>query len=170
LGWAAYFEGDLAASAEIFERVRQVSEAVGYRLGMASALGLLGHVAIDRADLTEARHHLCTCVRSLQVFGDSVGMLYGLEALARLAVAEGRYEVAVTLGGALTSLRGWVGARAFPPWERRLQGSMDKAQTTLGPELAHAAWVRGEAMSASATLTYALLEECLETPNRESVR
>jgi tetratricopeptide (TPR) repeat protein len=156
MAWVAYFRGDLDRAQDCAERLMVMSESVGYSLGAAWAVGLLGQISVDRGDLAIAARHLQIGMTKLNELGDQTTVLYAFEAVICLAEARSRFEEALRLAGSVASLRDQYGVRPAPAWERRLRRSIDRAIQAVGSHAAVAAMEDGRKTPLNSVAAYAL--------------
>ena len=110
-------------------------------------------------DAATARLQGCAC-RRLRRVNDTICTSQCLDALAWIAVDQGRLARAATLLGATTRLAQFIGsARAgFRTWRRITSSTNSTPATRLGEPAYQAAFTRGEQLSLDEAVAYALDE------------
>jgi predicted ATPase/class 3 adenylate cyclase len=118
--------------------------------GMAQVHQLVGD---DRAAQSDAEE-------SLVLFRDAdnpSGVAAGLQTLGALATFAGRFERAIRLAGAASSITESIGGGA-PPELLGVADPREQARSTLSKEAIDRAWKEGQAMSVEEAVAYALDE------------
>jgi DNA-binding CsgD family transcriptional regulator len=122
---------------------------------------ILGRVARVRAELAARRgddeaagSHAHEALRLGREAGDQLGLVDGLELVARLTAAGGRDRDAVRLWAAAESLRAGLGYRLVLDRARQ-EAAIGAARAALGPDDFAAAWAEGAALSVDEAIAYA---------------
>jgi tetratricopeptide (TPR) repeat protein len=148
--------GDLDAALDYVEEAVELFRELGNHYGLGLALGNSGDLALRRSDLPCAEVFFR---EACNVFG-RIGAIHlvvewcvpGLAAalLARQA------DFAAQLLGAAASLREELGIGFTEDYARQLHDrAAAEAKAALGDEAFHAAWARGESMTAAEIVTFA---------------
>jgi predicted ATPase/DNA-binding CsgD family transcriptional regulator len=123
---------------------------------------VLGRAGVVRAklraregDLHEAESLAYEAVRLGSEAGDQLGLVDGLELLARLANEQESAKEAVRLWAAAESLRGELGYVRFPVAQGPYETAVAGAKQALGPDDFGAAWADGAKLSPDEAIAYA---------------
>ncbi len=165
LGCVEHLEGESAAAHPLLEEALGLFEDLEDRFYVGINLFLLGRAATDEGDFAEARARFAGLLETLPPSRYRWFAPRALEALARLAAAQGRPTRALTLAGAAEALREATGAPEGPVWRADLERRLAPARSKLGARAAAEALERGRALAPGEAV--ALLErapETLETP------
>ena len=119
-------------------------------------LDVLGQVAIAERDYAEARSALRESLLLFQDQGNRSGIVYSLERIAALAVAETQPRCAIQLAAAATSLREAIGDQPTPMQQTMVDEWLVPLRQTLGQDEIRSAWEAGRAMSLEQALELAL--------------
>jgi len=120
------------------------------------AAAWLGNLALDRGDHAQARAYLEEALGTGAELGDAYSVVFGLEGLAAVQVAEGQWARALQLVGAAAEQRMLTGLTAAPVHVADLERRIAPAREALGPVASEAAWRAGRAMSRAQAIAYAL--------------
>jgi ATP/maltotriose-dependent transcriptional regulator MalT len=122
---------------------------------------VLGRAGLVRAklraregDLLEAESLAHEAVRLGSEAGDKLGLVDGLELLARLANEQESAKEAVRLWAAAESLRGELGYARFPVEQGPYETAVVRAKQALGPDGFAAAWADGAKLSPDEAIAY----------------
>lgn len=148
---AAYFsEGQLGRARSRYEEGLEL-RSTGALTSTDVAHAWLGRVRLAQNHEADARQHFeaaLTLERAL------LREPVAIEGLAVLAGRHGRFERALKLLGAASSMPWWGTRVELPAIE--IEQCMGAARGALGPEAADAAWQAGAAMTTTQAITYAL--------------
>jgi tetratricopeptide (TPR) repeat protein len=120
------------------------------------ALYLLGSVARDAGDAVEAGRHFRASLRAFRDMEDVSGLAFLFDALAMVALMEGRPERAVRLEAAGANLRASTGARIY---DRGQEAMAREIGSPLSEEQDARARSEGQAMTVEEAVAYALEDE-----------
>ena len=112
LGWLALLEGDIARARSFATRCLELAPP-GDVQARAYLHQLFGMVALAEGDLPQAHEALLAGVRDYSAQGNRHQLIGGIEAVAALAMVQGRYVTAARLRGATEAARERQGA--LPP-------------------------------------------------------
>jgi predicted ATPase/class 3 adenylate cyclase len=150
-------QGDLDKGLALSEESIAILRRTGNKFSLADALQAMAHVhhlvGDDRAAQADAEE-------SLVVFRDAEnpsGVAAGLLTLGALATFAGRFDRAIRLGGAASSINEAIGGGA-PPELMTLPDPREEARGTLSDEAIEKAWAEGRAMSSDEAVAYGLDE------------
>lgn len=153
----AWVRGEDAAAADRMRDLLPTLRRLGDRRCAGRALYVLGEHARRGGELVRAGELLCAGAEAVLVAGQSVVLVQVLEALAALAAAQDRPEVAAVLLGAAARRREAGGAhlRPFQAADEDLRRDLAR---TLGPEAFGGAYARGRGLAPEGALrAYTLL-------------
>jgi predicted ATPase/class 3 adenylate cyclase len=168
LGRVYYFSQTESASAfTLAEETLGISREIGYRWGVASALGLLGQLEQNRGDLRSARSHLEEALVLRRGIGDLWGIAWGLYSLAWLAFEEGNSAAAKALiteclailqrlddqefmASGLEALAAVVSVQGNPIWAARLWGAAEALRKAIRAPMALVNLAKYESLVAAA--------------------
>ena len=156
LGDLARVRGDHDSARDQYLEALAILREVQARPETARCLAGLGRLAIEQSDFGAARKHLAESLRLSYASGSRIGMARGLEVLARLAVLELDPETAVSLAGAVTTLRREANLPPVPG--ARTQRLLDSA-AGLGQHAVERLWAEGAAMTPAEAVRMALGDE-----------
>jgi non-specific serine/threonine protein kinase len=145
------FSGARRALGEALELARERD----MKPGIAHILHRLAHCAHTQGQYAEAHEHYVGSLDALAETGDLWGFSQSLDALGRLAGAEGDQERAAVLLGAADALRRRVGAEIFPSEREDHERAMRTARETRGERAFSEAWAKGRALSPDEALEFA---------------
>jgi non-specific serine/threonine protein kinase len=146
LGWLAIFDGRLDAASQLLEEGLARCTAFGDREGIARQVFSLGHLALDRGDLAQARARFGECVSMFLELNCVYGLAYGVEGMSDVADAAGQAELAVRLAGYAAAARERAGAGAAAEWRARHARHVQAARQALGAR-ADRVWAEGRGLS-----------------------
>lgn len=154
-GYAAQLRGDHAAALQSYEEGLEAGRKAGSAPSVAHHSSMLGSLYADLGDLPAARRYLVEALASFRSLNDRWGMVRAVTGLGRVALAEGRYEHAAQLLGAVEALRERIGARLpindQPDYERALHALRD----AVGEPAFRLRWVEGRRMSLEEAANFA---------------
>jgi predicted ATPase/DNA-binding CsgD family transcriptional regulator len=153
LGDLARLRADHEAARQHYLKALGILRELDARPDIARCLAGLGQIAIGQSDLPAARQHLSQSLQLSYLSGSRIGTARGLEAIARLAAAEQRPEVAVRLAGAVSGLRQLAGLPPAPG--ARTQRLLDAA-AGLGELAIARLWAAGTATPPAEAVQLAL--------------
>ena len=153
--WLATRAGDYARTEQLANESLTLTRGIGDRLNMAIALYDLGWAALQQGKLDQARKHLAETIPVCIELRYLLGLAYGLEGLAVLAVREEDYTRAATLMGAASVARERSAAPAWRADKAVLEDATRVARERLADEFA-AAWEAGRRMSLDQVSDYAV--------------
>jgi len=156
LGNVYYDLQDYAAARASFEEALQIAREVCTELQIAYLFICLGKVACKQGDQTTAyalhRENL-TLQRRMQ---HPFAVVYSLETIADLCLADGQAEQAVHLLGAAAALRAKTSFALALSGRAEYEDIVTRAQTLLGEEVFAAEWNAGRALSIEQAIEVAL--------------
>jgi predicted ATPase/DNA-binding CsgD family transcriptional regulator len=145
-GQVALSQGDTSTARPLLEESLALYRDLGDRQRMAQVLVGLAKVEAYQGDLAAA-HVLYEESLSVAKVGYKLDIASGLEGLANVVVAQGKFAWATRLWGAAEALRDTMGA-PLPPLERPdYEQATATARTALGAEAFTAAWAAGKTMT-----------------------
>jgi tetratricopeptide (TPR) repeat protein len=149
--------GDYQRALILSEESIAIFRQTGNRFALADGLQGLAQVhhlvGNDRAAQWDAEE-------SLVLFREAdnpSGVAAGLQSLGALATFAGRFERAIRLAGAASSITESIGGGA-PPELMAVADPREQARSTLSKEAIDRAWKEGQAMSVEEAVAYALDE------------
>jgi tetratricopeptide (TPR) repeat protein len=156
MGEAASQQGDDARAAALLEESLALYRELGDRRGIAASINNLGNVLYQQGAHGRARALFEEgLLLSRDIGAQDLGE-NALEALTRVAGAQGQARQAALLGGAAEALREALGT-PLPPDERAGHASaVQVARTALGEERFAAAWAEGRALPLEEAIALAL--------------
>jgi predicted ATPase/DNA-binding CsgD family transcriptional regulator len=123
---------------------------------------VLGRAGLVRAklraregDLHEAESSAHEALALGRDAGDQLGLVDGLELLARLAAQQESAKEAVRLWAAAESLRAELGYVRFPVEQGPYEAAVASAKQAVGPDVFAAAWAEGAKLSLEEAIAYA---------------
>jgi non-specific serine/threonine protein kinase len=152
LAWLRGLQGDYAQSRVLLGEAIERLGAVGDRLGVAHDLGYLADIALRQGCRGEARKYARESLDAAVLIGSWPNLARALDVLVRIAAAEGRYDRAVRLAGAVSLLRPRAGTSSTAAGPELLEHASQK----LGLARATAMWAEGQAMGMEETVSFAL--------------
>jgi hypothetical protein len=152
--------GEPAAAQAALDESQAIFQAAGERRGVALAWAISALLAERRGDCAGAWAAYRQSIAELRILGGRADLVWVLDGLASLAVAQGQPERAARLGGAAAALARTVGLiLSLPaPLLRRAQHQFAQARQVLGEAAFTAAWTAGEALPLEEALAEALQE------------
>jgi len=161
---AADAEHDLGTAERLLRESLTLYQSLGFPRFIALLQLSLGEVAGDQQDYPRSHRLLTEGLSGMRQVGERLGVHGALDALARLAAGERRWDRAVRLAAAAERLRSTTGSRSWPVIERYRLQWLDRAHHNLTEEEFSSAWSRGEALTPDQAVSYALDEEELAYP------
>lgn len=148
LGAVAYRRGQLAAARDLFDRARMTLQQHGEKLHEAAVLWSLAFLATDQGDIEAARGYIAAFLDIWPRLGRPPSPARSLlQDCAYLAVAQGEYELALQVAGALEA----AGGSPRSPWPyyggSALDQRLETARAALGQQAATRAWEAGRLLS-----------------------
>ena len=156
LGMVRFSRGDFAAARALFERALTAHSSDVVELNRLAILVLLGWVAIEEADLVEAKAWLVQALTLAHTRFGPARLVLALEGLAQLAAADGQPERAFRLAGAAEALREAYTIRPTPIEHSQLERWLTRARALLGQHDADEARAAGRRLSPQQAVTEAL--------------
>jgi predicted ATPase/DNA-binding CsgD family transcriptional regulator len=156
LGQVALAAGDVdRAMTHADEAVRR-QRRLGFAWALGDTLRILGDVACEQGDPERALAAYRESVVLTHDYGDRRFLTNAVAGIAAVATARGRPEHAARLYGAVTALRGQIGA-GIECWQRtRHERSTAMLRGHLAPDDFAAAWQAGETLPVAAVVSEAL--------------
>jgi tetratricopeptide (TPR) repeat protein len=154
LGHVTADEGDLDGAASLIEEARNTFVAAGDVWGVVFTSGELASLALQRGDIETARTAALRSLDSSQVMGARDWSAVAIQALAVMAIKEGKPERGLRLAGAADRLREMAGGEA-PRSIVGLEDPLEVVKGTLPQGRIDALWVEGRAMSLEQAVEYA---------------
>lgn len=148
--------GDFVAAQLAQEECRNIYQALGYRRGVATATQNLGVFALSLGDYARARALFCDALRIRRDLALRRGYAFSFEFIAEVDEHEKRYERAVQLLAAATSLRIRIGAPAQQINQRDNEDVLTRLRAQLGDVLFELEWAKGAHMTTEQAITLAL--------------
>jgi tetratricopeptide (TPR) repeat protein len=148
LGHVAHAQGNSAGAVASYEESLAIYREIDFeRAPMAHVLRCLGDIALEQGDHEGARARYSESLARAHEAGAPGRTAEALEALARLAVAQGRPRRALWLASAAAALRDGIG-QALPLAEQAtLVRTLAQARQALTAEQQATEWARGAAMT-----------------------
>jgi adenylate cyclase len=159
LGVLAYEQGDYAAARPLYEQSLAMFREIGNKWGIASVLLHLGHLTVESGDAHAAQHFYREALQLCQEMDNKHDLFYALSGLAAVAVLLADWQRAVCLAAAAESLRLSIGGVWETTEERIYQRAVAAARNELGEARFRLAWDKGEQMTVTAAVAYALTGE-----------
>ena len=156
LAIVAQDEGRYDEAHEIATRALSRYQQVGYRRPQALCHATLSSIEMARGDLAAACDHLRTCMAIFDELGDIAGIAEVLERFVGLAVTQARFEGALRLAGAASTLRERAGAPLPPSGQAKLDQVLEPAREALTRARADEAWLAGRAFTLDEAIAAAL--------------
>ncbi len=155
LGQVALAAGDIdRAMTHTDEAVRR-QRLLDYPWALGDTLRILGDVARERAEWQRALAAYRESVTLTRDHGDRRFLSNAVAGIAAVAAEQGRLKPAARLYGAITMLRGRIGA-GVEWWQRsRHEPTVAMLQARLAPDVFAAAWRAGEALTLAALVAEA---------------
>jgi len=149
-------QGDLVRARALLEEVLSAARTAGFTFGIANMLMLLGHLAREQQDYPLARARYRESLGLYRTLNNPTYLAWCLEGIAALLSAEQRFEPAIRLCAAATTLR-LKEQSPMPPVEQEHFDQIVKAvRAALGEATFAEAWASGVALSQDEAITYAL--------------
>jgi predicted ATPase/transcriptional regulator with XRE-family HTH domain len=156
LGMVHFSRDDFAAARAMFERALTAHPSDVVELNRLAILVSLGWVAIQEADLAEAKGWLVQALTLAHTRFGPARLVLALEGLAQLAAADGQPEPAVRLAAAAEALREAHTIRPTPIEHMQLERWLTRARAVLGQHEADEARASGRRLSPQQAVTEAL--------------
>jgi predicted ATPase/transcriptional regulator with XRE-family HTH domain len=158
-GRLAFRRGDLAGAAAAFTesqtiagRIQDTGHLILNAYGMAA-------VSCRQGDVAGAERLIAETLRLAWERSDGIGILYGLDHAAVLAVARDQIERAARLAGAGTALRQTGSAGRHQIWQTLLRQAGVPLERSADDEGSATAWDEGQAMTLEQAIAYALADD-----------
>jgi tetratricopeptide (TPR) repeat protein len=157
LGHVSHAQGNIAGAVASYEESLALYRAIDFeRASMAHVLRSLGDVALEQGDHERARARYTESLARAHEAGAPGRTAEALEALARLAVAQGRARRALWLAGAAAALRESIGRPLSLAEQATLVRTLALARQALTAEQQTTAWARGAAMTPEQAMAVAV--------------
>jgi non-specific serine/threonine protein kinase len=156
LGELELHQGDYAQARIYFEESLSVSKATGRTAIALWVFVFLGYVALRQGDEAEARATFVEAQRRFQETGGKIGVVFALEGLASLAVAQSQPERAVRLFAWADAMREAVGDRRPPVEQADVDRDFVVIRSQLDEAAIAAACAEGRAMTMEQAIACAL--------------
>jgi predicted ATPase/DNA-binding XRE family transcriptional regulator len=151
-------DGDLTAAQQLLEESLTLYRAQGMSRFIALVQLSLADVAAAEGNYPRAHKLLTDGLSSMRQVGERLGIHGALDSVARVAAAELHWPQAVTIAAAAERIRRATNSRSWPVVERNRRQWLGQARGQMSdPEYA-LAWARGEALTPSEAIDYALNE------------
>jgi hypothetical protein len=148
LGHVAHAQGDSAGAVARYEESLAIYREIDFERGsMSSVLRHLGDIALEQGDHARAQVRYAESLACAQEAGAPGKIAAALEALARLALAEGMPHRALRLAGAATTVRASSGQSLPLAEQAALMRTLAQARQALNAEQQAAEWAAGQAMT-----------------------
>jgi non-specific serine/threonine protein kinase len=151
LGWLCYRAGErtsaqvyLESSLRHWQDMREPPSSAG----TANTLAGLGHLAVDRHDLTVASSIFLELLSYAHPLRGDYALRLALEGCAHVAAQLGQAAAALRLASAATSLQASPGKKHLSRGSLVLERWIAPARAAAGPRTATSAWAAGAAFSA----------------------
>ena len=135
--------GDLDAATKLLEESSRVRRELGDRWGTVVTLVQLGDVALERGDVDRAESSFRQSLRLNHEVGVRELFAMGVEGIARVAIARGRFEEGVREAAAAAAERDAIGVPNPAAEQKLLARDLDRAREALGHEGYRRAWSSG---------------------------
>jgi len=145
-------ENDQARSAWV--ECRALDEELGVQGGYV--LAALGGLVLESGEAGTARHYYATFLTERHKIGDRERVVWGLQGLSAVALAQGEAERAARLLGAVVAV--YDNLASSPPEQERNQYEALRSalREKLGEAACEAAWVEGYALTYEEAVRFAL--------------
>ena len=153
-------EGKLDEATSRAEDTLALWRELGDVANLANAQLVAARLARDRGDHALARARLTESLRILADLGDRRGIAFALEGLAGLAADEQQPLRAHCLAASAATLRRIIGAGPPPAWRADLEHSLEGTERDASPEAVESARARGQSMTLSESIAFALETVC----------
>src|SRR5262249_15301614 len=130
--------------------------ALGVKGGLV--LSKLGELALDTGDYAGARYYFETFLSERCEIGERWGVLWALQGLGTLALAEGEPERAARLWGASLVVRESIPHPLSEADRAYYETRRNALRQALGEGALDAAWEEGRALTLEQAIAYALTE------------
>jgi predicted ATPase/class 3 adenylate cyclase len=171
LGAIATSQGEYSIARSFLEESLTFKRESGDKQGIAKSLFFLGAVVSKQNEYQAARLCFEECLNISRELGDKYGIIAGLVGLLNLIniagkaedekVSRGNYPVVLArLGGAVATLRGYIGFALVKPISDYYEEAMEDSRAGLGEEAFNAAFAEGQAMNSETAIELAL--ECIK--------
>jgi non-specific serine/threonine protein kinase len=162
LGFVALCEGDIERSREALRRSLALIDEVNDGVSRAMILSTTSVAELRAGHPTETRALLARGLREARELGAKSEGIYLMEAAAELALAEREFERAARMIVVAGSTRRRLGVPLIPTEQRHVDGMLERAGASLGPEALALATTAGEAEPLEGAIQSAL--DWLATP------
>jgi tetratricopeptide (TPR) repeat protein len=156
LGELAFHQGDYKQARLYFEESLSLSRQTGQNLPGLWAFVRLGYVALRQRDMARASAVFLESQRQFNEAGSKIGVIFALEGVASLAVAQGQSERAVRLLGWADATRAAIDDLRPPVEQADVDRDLASVRSRLGEAVFGAAYAEGRAMSIGQAIAYAL--------------
>lgn len=156
LGELLVQSGELAEARERLEDCLEWARAPGERWRVATAIFLLGIVALFEGDLDRARGHVAESMDAFSKVGNKYALASQIDIMAGVAVAEADPERALLLSAAADQIRASIRAQLAPHWaDVRRRVVLAPAREALG-DRAEAALASGRQLTVEEAMALAM--------------
>lgn len=156
LGTILEKRGEYDKAAQRYSESLELWKELGNRHAMGVFLNNLGSMARRSGNLDEARSYAVEALLLRKELGDRQGTIWSIEAFAKLAVDEGRFERAATLLGAADAHRRSTGIALAAIDRQDMEETIRSVREAAGEELFEAAWERGAGLVLDEAVGFAL--------------
>lgn len=146
--------GDADAAADTGRRALELAARLGDRWFEARARLVLGRVAAERGEWTEAQRAAHEALSALLDGGHGVELPRALEALAEVAAGLESYAEAARVLGAAKHVRNELRLVAWNHQREEVEALLARVREALGAEAFEAAYAEGEALSLDGAVAY----------------
>jgi len=155
LAQAQLILGALDDAAASLEEATSLARWGALTLALGRASQVKAKLCARQGDLPEAEQLAHDALGLAREAGDRLGLVDGLELLARLTAAQDSAREAVRLWAAAQSLRAELGYARFPVDQASHEAALAQAKQALGAEAFAAAWADGAQLSPEGAVAYA---------------
>ena len=148
--------GDLDTAHNCLEEAADLTEATGDRLDTFFQRTRLGHLAIKRGEIPEARALLGGSAREFLADRSENGLAYTFEGIAALSVTVGRYAIAAGLIGWADDVRRKIGDRRPDSEQAEVDRLISACVLKMGEEAFADAYEAGQVMTMDRAVSFAL--------------
>jgi predicted ATPase/class 3 adenylate cyclase len=157
MAMGAFNRGDLDESSALIEDALRTFAEAGHLWGLVQVWGLIASLALAKGDLVRARSAAFESLDANVALGHKLGVSISLQALALIAIREGRTELGVRLAGAIDRVREGAKGEA-PPRLVGLDDPVESAREVLPPPRITSLWAEGHAMTLDEAISLARRE------------
>jgi len=158
-GMLAMMNGDLEQAHACLQEAADLTDATGDRLNTLFQRTRLGHLAIRRGEISEARALLGKSTLEFLADRSETGLAYAFEGIASLSVTVGRYAIAAGLIGWADDVRRKIGDRRPDLEQAEVDRLISACVLKMGEEAFADAYDAGQVMSMDKAVTFALEKE-----------